>query len=181
MHVHAINETADSLRGEVEILLHKGGHIVAARQSVPCELAPRSQRTLSADEILGAFYDVTYAYRFGPPKHDVVIATLFDQEHKPISEAFHFVQPRDPGLLNEGRLEVNATVDDEVRMVSLKSDRFLQGVNLRTDGYLPDDIYYHLPPDRERVVRFRMLQNAARFHGYVEALNLKMPLRFATK
>ena len=34
----------------------------------------------SSDALLDGFHDVAYAYRFGPPSHDVVAATLYDTD-----------------------------------------------------------------------------------------------------
>ena len=180
LHLHAINETAEPFRGTVEVLLLKDQHIVVARQSARCELEARGRQTFSADQILGAFYDVTYAYRFGPPKHDVVIATLFDEQNRAQSEAFYFVHQQEPAMLSDMKLDVSVTAADEEYRVTLVSDRFLQSVNLSAEGFLPDDNYFHLPPGREKVVRFRPNRATnARFHGYVEALNLKTPVKFA--
>src|SRR6185436_15159108 len=41
-----------------------------------------------SDALLGGFHDVSYAYRFGPPSHDVVAATLYGTEGEIVSEAF---------------------------------------------------------------------------------------------
>jgi beta-mannosidase len=182
LHLHAINERAERFQGAIEILLLKDGHVVAGRGSVPCELKPREQRTFSVDAILGAFYDVTYAYRFGPPKHDVVIATLFDPSNNAISEAFYFVQAREPIFATDVTMESTVARDGDAGVVTLRANRFLQSVNLNADGYLPDDNYFHLPPDRTKTVRFRPWGKASgRFQGYVEALNLKVPVKFSAK
>lgn len=53
-------------------------------------LAPRSTTAIPDVEFWGAFFDTSYAYRFGPPSHDVTIATLRAPEGEPIAEAFHF-------------------------------------------------------------------------------------------
>ena len=43
LHLHVINETADSFRGFVELLLLKDEHVVVARREVACEMGPRHQ------------------------------------------------------------------------------------------------------------------------------------------
>ncbi|HEV3116547.1 MAG TPA: glycoside hydrolase family 2 protein, partial [Gemmataceae bacterium] len=183
LHLHVINETSQPLGGRVEVLALKDQHIAVACQSVSLELAPRGRRTLCADQILGAFYDLNYAYRFGPPKHDVVIATLFDHEHKVRSEAFYFVEQREPALLPDAKLEATVTMTgDDAYSLVLGSDRFLQSVNVNADGFLPDDNYFHLAPARTKIVRFRPFRTKnARFHGTVEALNLKRPVMFSAQ
>jgi beta-mannosidase len=181
LHLHVTNETAEPFRGMVEVLVLKDQHVVVACQSVKMDLAARTRRTLSADEVLGAFYDLTYAYRFGPPKHDVVVATLFDEQHKVHSEAYHFVDRRDPLIVADAKLGATVSMaGDNGYRVTFDCNRFLQGVNLHAEGFLPDDNYFHLPPAREKVVCFRRLRGKSDgFHGSVEALNLKVPVRFS--
>jgi beta-mannosidase len=183
LHLHAINETAEPFNGRVELLLLRDGHIVVARQEVPCELPPRSRQTLVADAVLGNFYDLTYSYRFGPPKYDVAVVTLFDSRRRVLSEAFHLVQPRDPPLLPAINLDAQAepTGDGGYR-VTLHSDRFLQSVSFDASGWLPDDNYFHLVPTRPKVVRFAATGGGnPRFRAHVEALNLRTPVAVRPK
>lgn len=179
LHLHVINETAEPLQGTLEVILLRDQHVVVARQSVSCTVRPRERLTRSADDILGAFFDVNYAYRFGPPKHDLVIATLYDEGQQTLSEAFYFVEAREPAMAIGVNLTTTATPDGEDYRVRLRSDRFLQSVNLTAEGFLPDDNYFHLAPDREKSVRFRPLTAAGkRFQGYAEALNLPAAVKF---
>jgi beta-mannosidase len=181
IHLHIINETAEVMNGFVELLLLKDSHTVVARREVPCQLMPRIQQLVKSDEILDRFYDVSYAYRFGPPKHDVVIATLYDDQHRVLGEAFHFMQEREPSLLETCDLHVSAeVVDDGCYQVVLRADRFLQAVSFDVEGFLPDDNYFHLPPLREKKVLFTPYRNKkGRLKGYVEALNLRAPVKIS--
>jgi beta-mannosidase len=140
---------------------------------------PRGQRTLTSDELLGGFFDVTYSYRFGPPRHQVAIATLFDHQRRVLSEAFHFVTPREPAYLRGARIEVEAeSAREGTYQVALRCDHFLQGVSLEADGFLPDDNYFHLPPARPKLVRFTPLDDRrGRFRATLHAANLEHPVR----
>src|SRR5262249_28143677 len=122
LHLHAINETAEACGGAIEVLLLKGPNVVIAKQEVKVHIAPRAQQLLRADEILGSFYDVNYAYRFGPPHHDVVVVTWYDEQRQVVSEAFHFVQ-RNVSNPAPAQLEAKAewTGHGEYR-VTLRSD-----------------------------------------------------------
>lgn len=179
LHLHISNETAEPFNGYVELMLLKDQHVVVARQEARCMVAPRSRRTLTSDELLNGFYDVCYAYRFGPPKHDLVVATLYDDQHEVASEAFHFLQQREPAILQAVQVGGTARmVGAGCYEVALQSDRFLQSVSFDSDGFLPDDNYFHLTPARKKIVRFKAYSDVgAKFKAYVEALNLKDSVR----
>ena len=166
------------LNGSVELLLLKDGHVVVARQEAPCQAPPRGRQTFAADALLDGFHDSTYAYRFGPPEHEVAIATLFDDQHQVVSEAFYFVKPTEPAFLPAVQFEIEAeSVGDGSYQVALCCDHFLQSVSLNAKGFLPDDNYFHLVPSRRKLVLFTAIDApAARFRATLEALNLQNPL-----
>jgi beta-mannosidase len=180
--LHVTSETAEDFQGFVEVHLLKNDRVIVARGETACELAPRSRRTFESDAILGGFRDVAYAYRFGPPQHDVVVATLYDSGHQVRAEAFHFIEPREPAMLSEVVMEAEANLQgDGSYEVRLKSDRFLYSVSLDVTGFLPDDNYFHLVPGRLKTVCLHPRQEGAKLKGYIEALNLGEPVRIAVR
>ena len=52
------------------------GEMIVERGEVPVEVSPPRTCSLDAEAILGGFRDITYSYRFSPPAHDAVVATL---------------------------------------------------------------------------------------------------------
>ena len=183
LHLHVVNETAAAFAGAVELLLLKDDHVVVARKEVACAIPPRSQRMFESDAILDGFYDAAYVYRFGPPKHDLAIATLYDQERRVISEGFHFVHAREPAFRDTVSLELEAEARGEGRyQVWMKTDRFLRNVSFDAKGFLPSDNYFHLVPGREKLVELSAIKDAGmKFKAYVEALNLREPVRLSRK
>lgn len=182
LHLHVCNETAHDFRGFVELVLLKSERIIVARHEVACNVAARSAQTLLSDAILQGFRDVTYAYRFGPPQHDLAIATLLDEERQVVSEAHFFPTPRVPALLSavEVHAEAEALADGSYE-VSLRSDRFLHYLSLDAKGFLPDDNYFHLSPLRPKKVRLASSGTSGKLKGYVEALNLQHPVKISLK
>ena len=178
LHLHLINETSEPCVGFVEVMLLKEPNVVVTRREVPVALSGRSRTTISADEILGGFYDVSYAYRFGPPHHDVAVATWYDSDRKIVGEAMHFIRRRDP-VRSAIALEGTAENIGETRYrVTLHADCFVQGVRVQAKGFLPDDNYFHVLPNREKTVTFRSPKaSAPSFKVDVEALNLGLPIR----
>ena len=174
LQLHLVNETADACNGTVEVMLLKEPNVIVARQEIAARIDGRSRHVLSADEILGGFYDVSYAYRFGPAHHNVVVATWFDSERRVISEAVHFIGRAIPAAGRDVKLETTAEIrcHGEYR-ITLCADRFLQGVQVAAKGFLPDDNYFHLPPNRTKAVMFRARSpQPAAFQASVEALNM---------
>lgn len=177
VHAHVVNETGEPLRATLELTLLHDGHVAVAHASAPCEVAPRSVITFGSDELLGAFYDVAYAYRFGPPKHEVTIATLLAADGSVLAEAFHFPHRTEP------KRAVGANVVAEARPagehaweVTLQSDRFLYAAHFDAAKFLPSDNYFHLVPNRPKRVTLRSL-DGSKLRGFVEALNLDEAIR----
>ncbi len=180
LHLHIINERSDELAGFVEVTLLKEPNVVVARKEVQINVSGRGQQLLNADEILGGFYDTSYAYRFGPPQHDVVSATLFDINREVVSEAFHLIR-RPVSMIGAAKVEIFAEWTDETECrVTIRSERFLYGVRLSASGFQPDDNYFHLLPDRTKTVRCKRLSNSALFRGELEALNLDSSISIPT-
>jgi len=174
LQLHLINETTEACNGTVEVTLLKDSSITVARQELAFRLNGGSRRSFSADEILGGFYDVSYAYRFGPRQHDTVIATWFDQDRNIIGEAYHFLNRIAPSL--DRGITVDASAESlghqEYRVI-LKTDRLLQGVSVSAKGYLPDDNYFHLAPNRTKVLTFKPRSTQPPvFKASIDALNL---------
>ena len=176
LDVHLVNETAAPIHGFVEIQLLREPNVLIASHEVEMQVQPRSNQKHSIDEILGSFFDVNYAYRFGPRNHHIVIATWFDSSRSVISESCYLTQARDPGALSitADNLEMSAESFSDGRYeVTLTSDRFLHHVRLYANGFLPDDNYFHLPPSRKKRVIFTPIgQSKIPLRAYVEALNM---------
>ncbi|MCB1207976.1 MAG: glycoside hydrolase family 2 protein [Verrucomicrobiales bacterium] len=176
LHLHLINETTAPITGFLEVQLLREPNVVTAHHEVEVVVEPRATKMISADEVIGAFHDVNYAYRFGPQTHHAVVATWMDEKRKVISESVHLTRCKDPepqpltaeALQTEGEAMGNGTF-----RVTLTSDRLLHAVRFSAKGFLPDDNYFHLPPGRSKTVTFSPLGGPSdKFRTYVEALNL---------
>ncbi len=178
LDLHLSNETALPCTGTLAIVLLKEPNIIVARQEMAITLDARSQRRVSADELLGRFYDPTYAYRFGPPQHDAAITTWFDEDRQVISEAFHFVNRMTAGKATTHSVTACAEkASDEAYRVTISADRFLHTVRLEAEGFLPDDNYFHLVPNRSKIVMFRRSsESQLAFRANLQALNLDSEL-----
>lgn len=174
LHLHAINETANTCKARVEIELIQAGKIRSAHAEKNIELAPRTSHTLSADEMIGHFTDITYSYRFGPPKHDTVIARLICASTGNIlSEDFYFPQGLNLPTHYDATIEAHATFiqngDVELR---INSNTLLQSVAIAVAGFTPDSNYFHLAPANERLIRFSNNVKSTKFKAEIGAINI---------
>lgn len=179
--LHISNEKSQPLEGNVTLQMLVDGNITTtATKKVTIQSG--STLSISSDELLDGFYDAAYAYRFGPPKHDVVIATLSDEEGNIISEASLFPQPIAQKRSLKPIIHTTATAVDDAYLVKLESNLFLRSVHFEVTGYIPDDNYFCLLPGRKRVIRFRPYgKKTTRFRCYVEALNMKHSVKVTLK
>jgi beta-mannosidase len=170
------------MSGFVEVAMLLDDHVVVGRGEKPITVAARGTVSVAATEVLGGFHDLNHAYRFGPASHDVVVATLFDAERRVVSEAYHFVRPSVPAPCWDVDLKATAReAADGSWKLSLRSNRFLHSVSVDVEGFLADDDWFHLPPDRDKTVILKPNGDGAKFGGSIEALNLQSPVRIETE
>ncbi|MCB1445094.1 MAG: glycoside hydrolase family 2 protein [Rhizobiaceae bacterium] len=151
LFLHAINETDATLPMTIEVSALRDGMrpVVSGRRELL--LKPGGEASLAATDIFGAFFDTTYAFRFGPPAHDVTVARLMAGENE-IASAFHFPRGHREAI-HAATIVAEAAEDADGPFLVLSSDRLAQSVNLSVPGYLPDDNWFHLAPSVQKTVR----------------------------
>ena len=169
LYVHAINETADTLSVTIEISALRDGAqpVVSGRRELV--LPARGQLSLAATELFRAFFDTTYAFRFGPPAHDVTVGRLLLGETE-IASAFHFPRGR-PSAMHAAALTANVSEDADGVFVTVATERLAQSVSLTVPGYLPDDNWFHLAPGRQKIIRLHPFgERPERIEGEIRQL-----------
>jgi beta-mannosidase len=178
LHIHIINE-AEALREvTVDLSCHSpDGHIVVDGEST-LPISSRQSLTLNAVELIGAFFDVNHAYRFGPPAHNVVRVGLRDANTQELlAEAFHFPQGR-AAALQDCALTAALVEQAHGPALKLSSKTFAQTVAIDAPGFLPGDNYFHLAPGSERIIPLAAGDNSSQPGGTVRALNFMKGARF---
>jgi beta-mannosidase len=161
LDMHVLNETAHGRDVVVELFALRDGRQPVVSGKRELTLAPRSTMSLAATDLFGAFFDTTYAYRFGPPSHDVTLARLSDISSQEIlAEAYHFPLGRSAAL-HDAQLELTLQrLEDGAWALCLSSDRLAQSLSIACDGYHVADNGFHLAPGAEKRVILRPLDPA---------------------
>lgn len=178
LHLHVINETDETRDIVVELTCLAGGEHSVANGERHMRIEGRGSATLNAVDLLGAFFDVNYAYRFGPPAHDVVVASLHDAPTQSLlAQAFYFPQGR-KSVLHKPKLSASLVTRDEDIALSISCQRFAQTIAIDAPGFLPDDNYFHLAPGKARIIRFERCGVAAMPKGSVACLGTRTAIAF---
>lgn len=175
LDVHIVNEESDPLDARIELELFQAGRIATGSAQTSVRIPGRGAVTLQGDALLGCFSDSTAAYRFGPPKHDVITVRLKRSDTGVLlSEDFYFPSGLDlvPQRTATIKSDVNWRPDGQV-LVTLSSDVFLQAVCVSCKDFTPSDNYFHLAPNQHKNVVFSMCgPGSTAFRAHFEALNL---------
>ncbi|MDI7861817.1 glycoside hydrolase family 2 protein [Rhizobiaceae bacterium n13] len=150
LDVHVVNETARALDVDLEVVCLRAGQqaVVSGRRELLLE--PGTSERLPVTQLFGAFFDTNYAFRFGPPSHDVVVARLCHRETgASLAEAFHFPLGR-TAAFHDATLEVQLVSDNNAWAIELSTDRLAQSVHIDVEGYRPSDDWFHLAPATTR-------------------------------
>jgi beta-mannosidase len=182
--VHVANDGPRPLDAELHVALLAGGTHAIAEATAPVRIAPHGNATHNVEALLGRFADAAYAYRFGPPAHDAVVATLRTTRGELIAQAVHFpvgppVEPVAFTLsarwgtvpLEGSRQPSRGTVPARLR-VTLATERLAWGVRVDVPGFRPQDDAFVLVPGAPRTVALTPIGDAVFAGGRVTALNL---------
>jgi beta-mannosidase len=157
--VHIANDSAAPFRAFLRVALYRKFSQQVDESSLAVEVPGRSAMAMNVEQIFGRFVDASYAYRFGPPGHDLIVASLHDApEAAPLSQSFRFPAGRSAaadsiselGLSGEGVLTASGNVE-----VSMKSRCFAYGVRIAAPGFLPTDAYFGIEPGGQRALELK--------------------------
>ena len=172
--LHVANERAETLKARIELTLYRRGEIPVEHASLDVEAPPRATLEIAATDFFDAWYDLNYAYRFGPPSHDLVLARLLAPDGACLSESCFFPL----GLPNSTEADVGLTATATARAdgefnLKVTTRRFAQSVCIDVAGFVAGDEYFHLAPGATRMIVLRPARTPATSapHGYVRALN----------
>ncbi|MEX2375255.1 MAG: glycoside hydrolase family 2 protein [Dehalococcoidia bacterium] len=171
------NELDEATEGILRVRVVDRGDIVTAEAEQSVAVPPRTTTSFSVDELLGHFMDLTHSYRFGPGKHEAVIAEWTDPRGRLIADDCLVVDHTRTGTA-EIRAKVEAMESEpHDLLLTLESGTLVHDLRIDLRHHLADDNYLALHPGRKRSIRLRWRGTQGSFRGSLEAFNLDMPVR----
>ncbi len=179
LDIHMLNETTETVPVRLEITCLRDGRVPVVSGQRELTLSPRSAESISSIALFGAFFDTNYAYRFGPPSHDVTVARLVRAEDGAIlAEAFHFPLGRAKAM-HDAAIKVTLHQSGEDSRLELATDILAQSVWIDCPGYRASDNGFHLAPGTSKIARLTALEGASRNpKGAVRALGNRRSTEF---
>lgn len=176
--IHVINDTAEQYSVTLSFACMRDANVLMNTER-QLKLSPHSAEELSANELLGRFFDVNYAYRFGPPAHDVNIAILKDTVTGAVlATAFHFPQGHNLQA-RDVQLQVSVVNEESQWFLDVKSSQLAMYVHVTDENYRAEDNWFHLPANMER--RILLIPRSDEAHkpdGEVRAVNGVQVMRY---
>ena len=160
--IHVANERPEPLDAWLRVALYRVGEHKTAEAESAISLAPHNVSTYGVEEMLGRFVDAAYAYRFGPPGHDLIVASLHaHRSNVPFAQAFRF--PAGWTAQSVPLPELGVTAEPEIRSdgaigILLRSKRLAWGVRVTATGCLVDDACFGIEPGGSRHLVLRPVQ-----------------------
>ncbi len=193
VRLHVANDFCDELHARLRVALYRDGRDRVGEASEQLALGPHEACERDVEAMLGHFLDASWAYRFGPPGHDVIAASLEhgrgEDRGEPISQSFRFPAGRPLQQLSAPELGLRGTLlagsADERVELSLHSERLAYGVRIHVPGFAPCDDAFSLEPAVARTITLSRQADAefdgTPLGGSLTALNLRGSVRLAVQ
>lgn len=153
LDVHVVNESNVTLDLDLEVRCLRDGRQKVVSGKLGLSIEARAKCKIACTDLLGAFFDTTYAFRFGPPSHDVTVARLIAPDTEAlIAEAFYFPLGR-TSAFHEAEITASVAHQDDHWFLDLRSDRLAQSLQIDLEAYRAEDDWFHLPPGPMRRLR----------------------------
>lgn len=175
LYAHVANDLPIERRGTLRARLFRDGELEVGKGETPVLVPPRSVVPVHVDALFHGFVDTTYAYRFGPPGHDLVFLELVDEGGEVLARAHHL--PLGVGRPVERELGLEARFEEGGTRVVLRARRLALFAALDLEGAIPAEDFVHLAPGEERAIALRPVPGARGLRGYVHPSNQREPTR----
>ncbi len=156
VQMHVANDRGRALPCRLRVALYRrGGKIAEAAESL--DLSAHETISRDLEQLLGFFTDAAWAYHFGPPTHDAIVASLHRGagEEQLISQAFLFPAGRPLAPQSHSTLGLRAVARETAdgAELTVRSEGLAYGVRIHVPGYDPDDDAFSVEPGASRQVR----------------------------
>jgi beta-mannosidase len=186
--VHVANDGPDRLVARLRVALYRDHELLVGSGEELLEVPPHAATQRDVEAVIGHFADVSWAYRFGPPAQDVVVATLESIDGdpaQPIGQAFRFPVGRPVERATPDDLGLRAAIapgEAGVLELYIGAWRLVHGVRIDVPGFVPADDAFTIEPGHARRIDLAPIAADSSFRGgRLTAINLAAALEIAAR
>jgi beta-mannosidase len=177
VQVHVANDGPERFAGVLRIGLYRDAELRVEGAEVDVDIPRHATTMFDVEALIGRFVDPASAYGFGPPSHDLIVATLIDRDGVVRSEHVRFPSGRPVATRSVGEigLEVESrwSADASIVELTLRSRALALGVRVRMDGFEPSDDVFDIAPGGRRLLNLTPLGvGAVAGHAEITADNM---------
>jgi beta-mannosidase len=170
LRVHVANDGPSSLTGTLRIGLYCDASTLIEHAEIAIELPAHGSTGRDVEELLGRFVDASGAYGFGPPSHDLVVASLYDDLGMRRSQHLRFLHGHPSIAKPNEQMGMNAlpcSAPGHAVGLKLSTRSAAIGVRARMPGFVVDEDVFDIGPGDEVQVVFDACDPCAAL-GYAE-------------
>jgi beta-mannosidase len=181
---HVANDGPKPLTARLRIGLYSDLELPVGMAEEEVSVPAHGTIQRDVESVIGHFVDASWAYRFGPPAQDAIVASL-EGSHEGtgdagpaglLSQAFHFPAGRPLNPEPEQRLGLAGVAGQDADgsvTLAITSRRLAYGVRIHVAGYAPGDDAFSVEPGLTRTIRLLPEGPGSSFSGgWLTALNL---------
>ena len=155
--IHVANDRPLPLECVLRVSLYKEGERRVEQRERALSVPKQGAVTIGLEQTLGRFVDAAYAYRFGPPGHDLIVVSLYETSSDlPFAQSFRFpagYPTQRTEIADLGMAVAAPMLSPGAIEVLLSSQRLAWGVRVAAPGFVAYDAYFSIEPGgRRRVV-----------------------------
>jgi beta-mannosidase len=179
IRAHIANDRGTPLTGRLRVALYRDGEHRVGEAHEVLELPAHGACERDVETLLGHFVDAAWAYRFGPPAHDLIVVSLEQEESDAVqllSQAIRFPAGRPSGTESAARMGLEGhakQLSDGLVRLTVNTNRLAYGVRVLAPGFAPNDDAFCVEPGGQRTVLLRPRTAGVQFtESALIALNL---------
>ncbi|MFL5845661.1 MAG: glycosyl hydrolase 2 galactose-binding domain-containing protein [Solirubrobacteraceae bacterium] len=145
--VHVANDRPEPAAVTLRVSLYRGAEVRVDEAIEEITVGPHDTIARDVEGMLGHFVDASWAYRFGPPQQDVVVASL-ERDGALLAQDFRF--PAGRPLTAESAEELGLQTQLEGGVLTVSARRLVYDLRVAAPGSLASDDAFSVEPGGAR-------------------------------
>ena len=176
---HVANDGPSALTARLRVTLYQDHELRVGEGIETIDIGGHGAHERNIETLVGHFVDAAWAYRFGPPAQDLIVASVErdgETGTELLAQSFRFPAGRPTTLETAAQLGLEGAARTDANgslRLAVQSRRLAYGVRVHVPGFRATDDAFSVEPGGTRSIDLHALEAGATFKGgTLTALNL---------